>query len=571
MSKTMAVVAVLAAMALAGAARAADNFVLQLHGPAQFQFAGYYAALWQGFYRDAGLTVEIKPGEIKPGDGKSGGERGEAALDPVREVTEGRAQFGTGTAELIVRIAQGQPLLLLAPIFQHSGAGMYYRADADFASPAALAKARVGRLPASDILDIELATALRAEGVDPDRLQPVPLQPGEAVAALADRNVEAVPGSAWEMPWRAHEKGFTVKSFNPAGYRVEFYGDTLFTLQRLAKAAPASVRAFRAASLKGWDYALTHPDEIAARMLSELPRPPGIADAGGFTRYQAELAVLLARHPTVALGHSNPDRWRRIETSMLRVGALLRTAEPEDFVYDPDAELRSRTDLRAFTILGATLVGGLAVTVLLWRGRRRRRPVAAVAAASASAAEEGTAATPASTAPALPDLPADLNVMLTRLDQPMRRLVPRQAAFRLTLLPELWRCRAEPQTVRLLVLDLIAAAAADLKGGGELVVGTRNYAFDAAAVAAVAGAELGEFARLTVRDSGAGLSEEALDRVFDPTTTARPAVATAARELRPLGGFVRVESAEGVGTAVHLYFPRVATPAAAAKPAQAAE
>ncbi len=270
MSRLMALVAISLAIMAANAASAADRLVLQLNGPAQFRFAGYYAALWQGYYRDAGLAVEIKPG--------SG--RGDAPIDPVREVTEGRAQFGTGTAELIVRTAQGLPLLLLAPIFQQSGAGMYYRTDATLASPGALAKAKVGRLPASDILDIELATALRAEGIEPDKLKAVPLQPGESVAALAAGSVDAVPGSAWELPWLAHEKGFAVKSFNPADYRAEFYGDTLFTLQRLARTDPALVRGFRAASLKGWEYALTHPDETAARLVSELPRPPGIADAG---------------------------------------------------------------------------------------------------------------------------------------------------------------------------------------------------------------------------------------------------------------------------------------------------
>src|SRR5947207_13034528 len=111
MSKSMTIAALLAATTFATGARAAETVVLQLHGPAQFEFAGYYAALWQGFYKDAGLTIEIKPGAG----------RGEAPIDPVREVTEGRAQFGTGTAELVVRTAQGLPLLLLAPIFQQSG------------------------------------------------------------------------------------------------------------------------------------------------------------------------------------------------------------------------------------------------------------------------------------------------------------------------------------------------------------------------------------------------------------------------------------------------------------------
>jgi ABC-type nitrate/sulfonate/bicarbonate transport system substrate-binding protein len=602
----IATLAALAAMPVASPVNAADKIVLQLHGPAQFEFAGYYAALWQGFYRDSGLTVEIrpgdiKPGEIKPGETKPGAGSGPNPVDPVREVTEGRAQFATGTAELVVRTAQGLPLLLLAPIFQQSGAAVYYRADADFASPAALAKAKLGRLPASDILDIELATALKAEGIDPGKLRLVSLNPGRIVAAFADRSIDAAIGSAWEVPFLAREKGIALKSFNPADYRVEFYGDTLFTLRRLAKAEPQMVRSFREASLKGWDYALQHQDEIAQRLVAELPPPAGIADPAGFARYQGEVARRLARYPDVALGHSNPDRWDRIEASLIGVGALLRTADTDDFIYDPDAAARSRTDLRAFLILGATLAGGLAVTLWLWLRRRRQLAPAGLAVAAQGAQPaalpvqsvarvqsvapadaapppvqppspqpppvQPPAVQPPAAQPPLPQpgpaslTPADLNAVLGRLERSMRQRVPRRVAFRLSLLPELWRCHAEPSTVRALVLDLIAAAGDDLKGSGELVVGTRNYAFDAAALAEISGAQLGEYVRVTVRDSGPGLTEAALDRVFDPATTPRRAAARAAEIMRALGGFARVESALGIGTAVHLYFPRTAEPA----------
>ncbi len=569
MSKLMAVATVLAVMAFANAACAAEKLVLQLHGPARFEFAGYYAALWQGFYRDAGLTVEIKPGA----------DRGQAPIDPVREVTEGRAQFGTGTADLVVRAAQGLPLLLLAPIFQESGTAVYYRSDSDFASPAALVKARVGRLPASNILDIELVTALRAEGIDPAKLSSVALAPGQTAAALVNRTVDAAIGSPWEVPWLARQQGITLKSFNPADYRVEFYGDTLFTLQRVARTEPLTVRRFRAASLKGWNYALQHPGEIAPRLLAELPHPAGIVDPAGFARYQADLARRLARYPSVKLGHSNPDRWDRIEASMLGAGALLRTADTHDFVYDPDAEVRHRNDLRTFAILGATLLGGLAVTLWLWLRWRRQPPAAggAVGAAVGAAESEQPAAAPApgaepAAAPARREpAPADLNALLSRLERAIRQRVPRRVAFRLSLLPELWRCRAEPPAVRALVLDLVAAAGAGLKGDGELVVGTRNYAFDEAAVADTPGAQLGEYVRVTVRDNGPGLSDEGFDRIFDPLATPRPSAAAAARTMRELGGFARVESAEGVGTAVHLYFPRAAEAAVAAgNPAEAA-
>ena len=110
---------VLAALPIS--ANAETKLVLQLHREPQFEFAGYYAALWEGFYQAAGFDVEIKPGTPP----------GAIAIDPVREITEGRAQFGTGTVQLLVRAAQGQSLLLLAPVFQQSGAAVYYRADRD--------------------------------------------------------------------------------------------------------------------------------------------------------------------------------------------------------------------------------------------------------------------------------------------------------------------------------------------------------------------------------------------------------------------------------------------------------
>src|SRR5947208_14325632 len=190
MSRLMAVATLLAALGAAGAASAEDPLVLQLHGPAQFEFAGYYAALWQGFYTEAGLDVEIRPGAG----------RGQAPIEPVRELTEGRAQFGTGGTELAIPAAQGLPEVVLAPIFQQSGAAVYYRADTDFSSPAALGKAKLARLPASNILEIELATALRAEGIDPTKLKTVAVEPGKIAAALADRTVDAAIGYAWEVP-----------------------------------------------------------------------------------------------------------------------------------------------------------------------------------------------------------------------------------------------------------------------------------------------------------------------------------------------------------------------------------
>jgi len=87
-------------------ARALDYVTLQLKWTHAFQFAGYYAAKEQGYYREAGLDVNIV--EALPG------------VDPVKNVLEGKAEFGVGTSALLLQRKVGQPVVALAVIFQHS-------------------------------------------------------------------------------------------------------------------------------------------------------------------------------------------------------------------------------------------------------------------------------------------------------------------------------------------------------------------------------------------------------------------------------------------------------------------
>jgi ABC-type nitrate/sulfonate/bicarbonate transport system substrate-binding protein len=551
----------LALTGLPWGASAADKLVLQLHRAAQFEFAGYYAALWQGFYRAAGLEVEIRPGAPT----------GAPPIHPVQEITEGRAQFGTGTVQLLTRASEGQSLLLLAPIFQQSDTRVYYRADDDFASPGALLNGRVGRLPPRNLLELELRTALYAEAIDPDKPRSLSSELGQALADLTSHRVDAAVGSVWELPWQAQERGVALKSFNPAAYRVEYYGDSLFTLQRLAKTDPAMVQRFREASVKGWEYALQHPEEIAARILTELPIRVAVSDPAGFTRYQTEVARKLARYPDVPLGHSNSERWGRIQQSLIEIGEITQPADLDAFLYNPDAAVRTRGNW-AVTIVtvAAALLAGVG---FLWRWRRRnatpataadnlQSPFARLRGAASEAMNRLASQTHRITVSSRSNVsrprPTDLNTALTTLDRSIRLRVPSSVNCRLSLLPELWLCYTDSDAIAATTLDLVATAVADMPAGGDLIVGTRQYAIDDAVAAGLPGSAAGDYVRLTVKDNGPGLSQERLDRIFDPAATSRPAVVAAEELARRLGGFARVESAEGIGTAVHLYFRRAA-------------
>ena len=84
----------------------AEKTVLQLKWTHAYQFAGYSAAQELGYYKAAGLDVQIKP--LEPGQ------------DVLQEVISGKAQFGSGTTSLLIAKQDGAPVVVLAAIFQHS-------------------------------------------------------------------------------------------------------------------------------------------------------------------------------------------------------------------------------------------------------------------------------------------------------------------------------------------------------------------------------------------------------------------------------------------------------------------
>ena len=86
---------------------------------------------------------------------------------------------------------------------------------------------------------------------------------------------------------------------------------------------PDEVQAFVRASLKGWEYALDHAEEISARISAELPRVRVPLDTRAFNLSQVEGVKQLCPYPHVELlGHMNPKRWRQM-AEILKANGLI--------------------------------------------------------------------------------------------------------------------------------------------------------------------------------------------------------------------------------------------------------
>src|SRR6476619_303475 len=93
------ILAACVAVLAASPAFALDKVSLQLKWKHQFQFAGYYAALEKGFYRDAGFETEIREGGPQ--------------VDSAKATAAGEADFGVCTASVLLDRSQGRNLIVL--------------------------------------------------------------------------------------------------------------------------------------------------------------------------------------------------------------------------------------------------------------------------------------------------------------------------------------------------------------------------------------------------------------------------------------------------------------------------
>ncbi len=340
-------IAVLAALLVpAGMARALDKVALQLKWTHAFQFAGYYAAVEKGYYRAAGFDVELL--EATPG------------IDPLEAVLSGRAQYGVGTSSLLLARKSGKPVVVLAAIFQHSPLVLVARQEAARNGTQGvhdIVGKRVMIEPQSD----ELIAYLKQEGIALDQLVEVPhsFRPED----LIEGRVDAISAYVSNELYYLDQAGFAYQVYTPRTGGIDFYGDNLFTTEDEIGSHPERVRAFREASLRGWQYAMQHPEEIADLILARYSK----AHPRDFYLFEARHMAALLRTDLIEAGYMNRGRWRHIADTYADLGLLPGDYDLDGFLYEPDVP----RDLTTLYVALALLATVSAIAVYIYRINRR--------------------------------------------------------------------------------------------------------------------------------------------------------------------------------------------------------
>jgi two-component system, cell cycle sensor histidine kinase and response regulator CckA len=154
----------------------------------------------------------------------------------------------------------------------------------------------------------------------------------------------------------------------------------------------------------------------------------------------------------------------------------------------------------------------------------------------------------------------DLNALLSEQSDMLRILLGKQVELVTDFDQELWPVFADADQWREVVLNLAVNARDAMQDGGKLYISTTRQSLESED--AELGLTRGHYARLTVRDTGHGMTEETRQHAFKPyfSTKSRSknsglGLTSVYAVVQQSGGSIRLTSAPSEGTRFDIYIP----------------
>jgi PAS domain S-box-containing protein len=156
----------------------------------------------------------------------------------------------------------------------------------------------------------------------------------------------------------------------------------------------------------------------------------------------------------------------------------------------------------------------------------------------------------------------DVNAMLVDTRELLARSLGEQVEMELKPHPELWPALVDPTQLESALMNLCLNARDAMPGGGTLTIESDHAELDADYAAIHDEVEPGEYVRVTVSDTGEGMTPAVVARVFEPFFSTKRGKGTGLGLpmvygfLKQSGGHINIYSEPGQGTTVRMYLPR---------------
>ncbi|MDD2906632.1 MAG: diguanylate cyclase [Sulfurimonas sp.] len=302
---------------------AEEKVVLQLKWLHQFQFAGYYAAYEKGFYKEVGLDVEIRERDLDKNN--------------IAQVINGEADYSVADAVLFLYKAKNEPIVVIAPIFQHSPNMLMTLKESGLDSPYKLENKDV-TFYRKDVDGFGILGMFKSLKVEPVFSR---IKEKTNYTHLAEKKTDAYTVYVSNEPFYMKQIGVDVNLINPANYGFDLYGDMLFTSTKEAKEHPERVQKFKEASLKGWLYALEHKHEIVALIKNKYAKEKSLEHL----RYEADALEQMIQHKAIPIGTLDLGRVQYTLDLFAKYGLIENSVPIEEYIFNPTEKSQEKKNL----------------------------------------------------------------------------------------------------------------------------------------------------------------------------------------------------------------------------------
>ena len=289
---------------------------LQLSWFDQFQFAGYYMAKEKGFYKDAGLDVEIKPFQF--------------GIDIPKDVSDGKLDFAVGRETLILERTKDRNIVALYALFQATPLILVSTKESGINTINDFSNKKV-MTTIDDASEVSLKAMIVSNKVKLENL--TFLKHTHDIDDLINKNTDVISAYISKSPYELQKKGVEYNVFDPKKFGFDMYSDMLFTSENLINNDLETVLKFRKASLKGWEYAYSNIEESVNVIIDkynskDLKKNELI--------YEAKELRKLSYFNTANLGEIKKDKIQRIYDLYNLMGLVPKPVDLEKFVFDMD-------------------------------------------------------------------------------------------------------------------------------------------------------------------------------------------------------------------------------------------
>lgn len=287
-----------------------EKVSVQLDWKYQFEYAGYVAAKEKGYYREAGLDVELR--EYREG------------TDVIADVLSRKSTYGIYNSSIVVDKGRIQPIVLMATYLQHSP--LVFITQKGIENPADLiGKTIMGTN--NEFKHSSLSLLLSHFNVTSTNSRFI--NQTFSIDPFVRHEVDAMSAYRSNQLYELDRLKIAYEIIDPLEYGFVVNAGNLFTSHQEAVEHSERGQKFIDATNRGWKYALEHSDEI----IDILKRKYGVKKSYEALRYESKVIKKLMMTDLYKIGETNGELSLRLFKQLLYAGIIQDDQKLGQFLF----------------------------------------------------------------------------------------------------------------------------------------------------------------------------------------------------------------------------------------------